>query len=306
MQPLLWAIPILCSLVAGALLLRSANLRRRSLDRIEDLDDSHRPATATSEEEERGPLGVWLALAGFREKGASDVFVALTLTLLVVGLLTAFALRYWGLLDEGSRSLQFIPGVIGELFIPIMYAAPFIVVVILAAVPWLVVRRARRKIVESVEQDLPLVLELLATLGEAGLGFDSGIAQVVASQPANRPLTAELRTFQREVLTGRPRVESLRRVAKRLDVSSLTIFISAVVQAEQVGAGVSDVLRHQAEDARDRRRDRALSLAQSLPVKLLFPLVICFLPAIFAVTLGPIFMEFLKFADAIMSKRVPQ
>ena len=76
-------------------------------------------------------------------------------------------------------------------------------------------------------------------------------------------------------------------------------------QVAEVGAGVADVLRRQAEDARDRRRERALALAQSLPVKLTFPLVICFLPAIFVVTLGPVFLKFFQFAEALLNRRTP-
>ena len=75
----------------------------------------------------------------------------------------------------------------------------------------------------EVERDLPLVLELLATLAESGLGFDAAIARIIDAQPATSPLTVELRNFQRETLTGRPRVESLRRLAKRLDVQSLRL-----------------------------------------------------------------------------------
>ena len=47
---------------------------------------------------------------------------------------------------------------------------------------------------------------LLATLAEAGIGFDSGLDRILDSQPANRPLTQELRQFQIELLAGRPRV----------------------------------------------------------------------------------------------------
>ena len=79
----------------------------------------------------------------------------------------------------------------------------------------------------------------------------------------------------------------------------MTIFVSALVQAEQVGAGFSNVLRIQADDVRNRRREEANMLAQALTVKLIFPLVICFLPAIFVVTLGPIFLQFLKLADSV-------
>jgi tight adherence protein C len=72
------------------------------------------------------------------------------------------------------------------------------------------------------------------------------------------------------------------------------------VQAEQVGAGFSTVLRHQADDLRGRRRERAMVMAQALPVKLVFPLVICFLPGIFLTTLGPAFMQFFKMAEGVI------
>ena len=135
----------------------------------------------------------------------------------------------------------------------------------LAGLPWLMVQASRRRRVTAVEPDLPLVLELLATLGESGIGFEAALARVLDAAPSDRPLTREFRTFQRETLTGRPRIEAMRRMSRRIDVTSLTIFISAVVQAEQIGAGISDVLRRQAEDVRDRRRDRALNMAQRFP-----------------------------------------
>jgi len=76
-----------------------------------------------------------------------------------------------------------------------------------------------------------------------------------------------------------------------------------LVQAEQVGSGISEVLRRQADDLRNRRRERALALANALPVKLLFPLVICFLPGLFVATLGPTFYQFFQFADAVIQNR---
>ena len=77
----------------------------------------------------------------------------------------------------------------------------------------------------------------------------------------------------------------------------MTILTSAMVQAEQIGSGVANVLRGQADDLRQRRRERALEFSMALPVKLIFPLVICFLPAILVFTLGPAFYDFFRLAD---------
>ena len=157
--------------------------------------------------------------------------------------------------------------------------------------------------VQDVEADMPVTLELLATMSESGLGFDSALTRVVDSRRDERPLFQDLKTFQLEVLGGISRVQCFRRLAKRLEVPSMTIFVSALVQAEQVGAGFSKVLRIQADDLRNRRREDANMLAQALPVKLIFPLVTCFLPGIFVCTLGPIFLQFIKLADSVTRTR---
>ena len=107
-------------------------------------------------------------------------------------------------------------------------------VAILAAIPTLVVRAARRRRVREVEDDLPIVLELLATLAKAGLGLDSAIDRVLASFPPRRVLAQELRAFQAITWQdGRGSIRSL--VGRRVAVSWFSIFISAVVQADQIG-----------------------------------------------------------------------
>jgi tight adherence protein C len=150
---------------------------------------------------------------------------------------------------------------------------------------------------------LPITLELLATLGEAGIGFDAALERILGSQVADRPLAEEFRTFQLEVLAGRQRVACLRGLARRLDIPAFTIFISALVQANQLGSGVADILRRQVEEMRNRRRERALTLAASMPVKLLFPLILCFLPGIMIAALGPALYQFFQLIDALNRSR---
>jgi tight adherence protein C len=300
------AIYFAVSVFAWDRLSRRHEIRTISRNRALEERRGDEPQPPPREPEELGALTRWLALAGYRAPGAAETFVGLTVAATVVGIAVVIAVRRSGILETGLQALEQIPGAVGEVFWVPLQLGPWIILAILSCLPWLVVRAARRRLVTEVERDLPLVLELLATLSESGIGFDAALARVVAAQPPERPLTAEFRTFQRETLTGRSRVDALRRLARRVDVPSLTIFLSAVIQAEQVGSGVSDVLRHQADDVRDRRRDRALNLAQSLPVKLLFPLVICCLPAIFVLTLGPIFLQFIQMADTLVNRGTPK
>jgi tight adherence protein C len=84
---------------------------------------------------------------------------------------------------------------------------------------------------------------------------------------------------------------------------SVSIFVSAVVQADQLGMGLANVLRTQADDMRSRRRERAVTFSNALPVKRLFPLVICFLPGLFIWTLGPLFLQLFQLADTFVRVR---
>lgn len=284
-----------CLLVAWQF--RRIAARRASRARVFEPDADKSPAVAVGD---ASFLTRWLMLAGYRSPGAASNFILVSLAGTALGGAAAFAVYRSGLVGFAVRMLERVPGGFGDIFLPFIYGMPWLAMAVLALMPWLAVRSARRRRVLAVEQDLPTFLELLATLSESGIGFDAALDRILGSQPTIRPLAAEMRTFQTEVLAGRGRIECLRRLARRLDVAAFSIFISAVVQAEQIGAGMAGVLRRQADDSRDRRRERALQLAMALPVKLLFPLIACFLPGIFIWTLGPTFSEFFRYADSII------
>jgi tight adherence protein C len=280
---------------------RQLNLRQRGRLRIFETVVEAREETRT----EPDALTQWLTRAGYRAEGAALVFAGWSALAAVVGLCIPYLLQASGLLVRLELGLSRLPSTLGELFLPLVYLGPWLLCAMIAAQPLLMVLRQRRQRIAQIEQDLPIYLELFATLSEAGLGFDAALDRILHSQPANRVLASEFQTFQMELLAGRPRIQCLRRLAQRVDAMPLTIFVSALVQAEQIGSGVATVLRRQSDDLRDRRRERVLAQAQTLPVKLLFPLVICFLPGIFVVTLGPIFYQFLQFAEGMMRTRGP-
>lgn len=138
----------------------------------------------------------------------------------------------------------------------------------------------------QIVRSLPDCLDLLTVSVEAGLGFDQAMAKVV--QKFKGALAEELAIVLQEMQMGKPRRDALKSVAQKMEVDDLSAFISALVQADQLGVSVSKVLRVQSAQARLRRRQRAEEQAMQAPIKMLFPMVGCIFPTIFIVIFGGI------------------
>jgi tight adherence protein C len=138
---------------------------------------------------------------------------------------------------------------------------------------------------EQIRRDLPDSMDLLTISVEAGLPFDSALSQVARN--TRGPLADELFRVLQEMQIGLGRIDALRAVAERTNVAELRGFVTAMVQADTFGIPVASVLRVQARELRVKRSQRAEELAQKVPVKILFPLVFCILPALFIVVMGP-------------------
>lgn len=138
---------------------------------------------------------------------------------------------------------------------------------------------------KEITKMLPDVLDLLTVSVEAGLGFDAGIAKVV--EKTEGPLAEEFGKTLQEIRMGKGRREALKDLAKRAANPDLTGFITAIVQADQLGVSIGNVLRIQSEDIRRRRRARAEEQAMKAPIKILIPLILFIFPSIFIIILGP-------------------
>jgi tight adherence protein C len=295
--PLLVALAWLLATAAAAWLARRWFLSEATLRRAFAEADAQPQTTAALQTDDMGLVRRWLFLAGYRHELAVPGFLAWTALSAAVAGLAAGSLYFSGLHQLMLAATAAVPGGVGEVFLPAVYAAPWLIAGLLAGLPALVVHRARQRRIEAIERDLPLALELLSTLSEAGLGFDAALARLHETRLAERPLAGEFRTYQADLLAGRTRVQSLRRLSDRLQMPVVASFVSALVQAEQLGMGVAAVLRRQADDIRDRRRERANAYAMSLPVKRVVPLVVCFLPGLFVWVLGPFFVQLFQLAD---------
>ena len=138
---------------------------------------------------------------------------------------------------------------------------------------------------EAIVRDLPDVMDLLVVSVEAGLGLDAAIVRQYTKNKS--PVLAELNGAIREVQMGVPRKTALREMADRCDVKQLSAFVTALLQAEQLGVSVKSVLTAQAERLRTERKQRIQAKAMKAPVKIMLPTVAFIFPVIFIILLGP-------------------
>lgn len=148
---------------------------------------------------------------------------------------------------------------------------------------WLGSRIRQRK--AEITRALPDAIDLLTISVEAGLGFDPALNRVI--EKWDNALTREFGRMQSEIRVGAARRDAMREMAQRVNVDDLNVFVSAIVQADQLGVSISQVLRVQSRQMRMRRRQRAEEQAHKAPVKMIFPMVFLIFPALYIVLLGP-------------------
>ena len=145
---------------------------------------------------------------------------------------------------------------------------------------------------EAIIKKFPDALDLMSICVDAGLTFDGAMSRV--AEKWDDPLANEFGRVLYEIQLGKSRRQALRDMSNRMDVSDVTSFVAAILQAEHLGVSIGRVLRIQSEQMRIRRRQRAEEKAHQAPVKMLFPLVFLIFPSMFIVLLGPAAFSLLR------------
>jgi tight adherence protein C len=169
-----------------------------------------------------------------------------------------------------------IPGIL-------LFPAPLAAIGYIIPGIWLSQRISKRK--KEIQKSLPDAIDLLTISVEAGLGFDPALQRV--AEKWDNELCREFRHLLQDMRIGKQRREALREVSIRCGVDDLRVFISSIIQADQLGVSITQVLRVQSQQMRVKRRQRAEELAQKAPIKMLFPMVFLIFPAMYVIILGP-------------------
>lgn len=186
------------------------------------------------------------------------------------------ALFLWFLaLSAGPSGVQLVVALVGP---PALMLLPLW---------WLRLRMLGRQ--KLLVKALPDAVDLIVTTVEAGLAIDAALAEV--GRETDGPLGEELRLTVRETTLGRSRRDALTRLIERTQVPELKTFVQSLIQAEQSGIPIGQVLRTQAAQVRLKKRQRAEAQAQRAPVKMVVVLVTLVLPSMLLLVMGPAIMR---------------
>jgi len=148
----------------------------------------------------------------------------------------------------------------------------------------------KKKRQKAILKELPSMMDLLTLSVEAGMDFMAAISRVIEHMKEG-PLKMELSQVLKEIQLGTTRADALRNMADRVELVELSSFSSILIQADEMGSSIGPVLRAQADLLRSSRFQRAEREGAKAAQKLLLPLVICILPAVFIVILGPVICD---------------
>lgn len=152
-------------------------------------------------------------------------------------------------------------------------------------------QKSRRE--ESVRADLPFFIDLLALSVEAGLDFFTAIQKLVdKSRGSESVLADELSIVLQDIKVGASKAQALRELAERLDMPELTSFVAVLIDAEQTGASIVQVLKDQSVQMRLERFVRAEKAGARASQAIMIPMMVFILPAVFIMVFGPVILSF--------------
>ena len=173
---------------------------------------------------------------------------------------------------------------------PLGLPAPVVLLLAAAAggaIPWTWLRDRAERRTRRIETALPFYLDVITLAIEGGANLTGALQHAADSGPPG-PMGEELQRVLRDVRAGRTRADSLRNLAERTRLPSMSSWVSAVLAAERQGSSLGPILRAQAEQRRTERFLRAEELAMKAPVKMLFPLMTCIFPCTFLIVFFPV------------------
>jgi tight adherence protein C len=210
-----------------------------------------------------------LRRAGIRRPNALAIYVACALGF--AG--TLLGMMLW--LQRSNPLSSALGGVVAALILGIMLPKIFL---------QRLVRRYRRKLQEA----LPDTVDLLGIVLGTGLALDQAMLRVSEEMQYIYPeLANEFGIVVMQVRAGQERGVAFHQLVRRTGIEDIKSLSAMIVQSEKFGTGLAQALKVYADALRTRRRLRAEAAVGKAGIKMLFPIILFILPALFVITLVP-------------------
>ena len=201
-----------------------------------------------------------------------STFTAVKLILMIALMLGAMLLTSGAAIEAGIKLLIMLGGGIIAMLLP-DYVVRFI-------------SKARQ---DSMKKQLPDMMDLLSVSIDAGLGFDAALKR--ALDKITGALKEEMTIASMEISMGKPRKEALSDMSERCDIQELKVLTAAIVQSEQMGTPIKNVLKTQSAQLRANRKQAAQEKGMKAPVKMMLPMVGFIFPVLLIILMGPTIMN---------------
>ncbi len=178
------------------------------------------------------------------------------------------------------------------------------------ALPVLYVRGKAKDRLRKIGNGMPDMLDLLNMCVSQGMTVTSALGRVGRDiEPVYPALSKEMKIVTEQAHIG-SLSQSLTNLSDRVDLSEIHSFSTLLVQTELMGTSVSEALSEYSDNMRESMKQRADEKANSATFKLLFPTVLCLMPAVYLFLLGPAVVELNRFYEGgaidALSTEIPE
>lgn len=143
--------------------------------------------------------------------------------------------------------------------------------------------------IKSIDKAMPDFFDMLNVSIEAGMGLDGALKKVCSQ--IESPLSREFLSALEDMKLGKSRRTAFAELKERVPSEFFQSVMSSIIQADQMGIGMSKVLRTQSQRIREKQRFEAKEQAMKAPVKMLIPMVFFIFPTLFIVLIGPVIVK---------------
>jgi tight adherence protein C len=158
--------------------------------------------------------------------------------------------------------------------------------------PGLYIKNKVNKRQTAVRRAWPDALDLLLICVESGMGLESALAKVADEIVVQCPeLAQEFTLMTAELSYLSDRHKAYENLAERIGLDAVKALVISLKQSEKYGTSLGQSLRVLAQETRDQRMSAAEKKAAALPPKLTVPMILFFLPVLFAIIMTPALIQ---------------